>query len=210
MTSETPSKLLPRSPLVRVIAIASLALALGGVAAWRFAAERGIAAGENALIGGGFNLVDQFGKPRSDADFRGQFMLVFFGFTNCPDICPVELQTISDALQTLGPAADKVAPIFITVDPARDTSDALRDYVVNFHPRLVALTGSEQDVGTAAKAYRVYYAKASGAAAPSDPAAYIMDHSAIVYLMGPDGDYLTHFSPGTPAADMAKRLAEYL
>jgi protein SCO1/2 len=103
-----------------------------------------------------------------------------------------------------------VTPIFITVDPARDTPEMLRDYVANFHPRLVALTGDAAAIGTVAKRYRVYYAKATGANAPSDPAAYIMDHSAIVYLMGPKGEYVAHFSPGTSAQAMAEELRDRL
>lgn len=198
---------LPRSPLARGIAIVSLLLTVVvvGVGLWRH-----YSAADTPAIGGAFALTDQFGQPRSDADFRGQLMLVFFGFTNCPDICPVELQTMSDALDLLGEAAAKVTPIFITVDPARDTPEALRDYVANFHPRLVALTGSEADIGKVAKSYRVFYAAVTGKNAPADPAAYIMDHTAIVYLMGTDGAYITHFSPGTAAEDMARGVRDRL
>jgi protein SCO1/2 len=200
---ETPthSRFLPQTPVARVVALVSLALTVAILGYW---AWRNVGQDVVPTIGAPFALTDQFGKPRTDADFRGQYMLVFFGFTNCPDICPVELQTMSDALDQLGPDAAKVTPIFITVDPARDTSEALRDYVANFHPRLVALTGSEDAVGTVAKGYRVFYAKATGTNAPSDPAAYIMDHTATVYLMGPDGRYVTHFNPGTSAQALAE------
>ena len=199
---------LPQTPLARGVALVCLLLALAiiGIGVWR-----GLLSEAVPNVGGRFALTDQFGKPRTDADFRGQYMLVFFGFTHCPDICPIELQTISDALDQLGSeAAAKVTPIFITVDPARDTPDALRSYAANFHPRLVALTGSAEAIGAVAKSYRVYYAKATGTSAPSDPAAYILDHSAVVYLMGPKGEYVAHFSPGTTAQVMAEDLRDQL
>jgi protein SCO1/2 len=199
---------LPQTPLARGVALVCLLLAVAivGVGVWR-----GLLSQATPTIGGPFTLTDQFGKARSDADFRGQYMLVFFGFTNCPDICPIELQTISDALDQLdAKQSAKVAPIFITVDPARDTPDVLRAYVANFHPRLVALTGSSEAIGTIAKSYRVFYAKATGTNAPSDPAAYILDHSAVVYLMGPKGEYVAHFSPGTTAQAMAEDLRDRL
>jgi protein SCO1/2 len=204
---ETLTRFLPQTPVARAVAIVSVALvvALVGYSAWRSVAVDAV-----PTIGGTFALTDQFGQPRTDADVRGQYMLVFFGFTNCPDICPIELQTMSDALDLLGADAAKVTPIFITVDPARDTPDLLRDYVANFHPRLVALTGSADAIGAVAKSYRVFYAKATGGNAPSDPAAYIMDHTAIVYLMGPDGEYLAHFSPGTKADVMAAGIRDKL
>jgi protein SCO1/2 len=198
---------LPQSPLARAIALASLLIAavVIGYAGWR-----GMAPAEKALIGGAFALTDQFGQRRADADFRGQFLLVFFGFTHCPDICPVALLTMSDALDRLGVQAAAVTPIFITVDPERDTAEALRDYAANFHPRLVALTGTPAEIGAVAKLYRVFYAKATGTSASADPADYIMDHSAIIYLMGPDGSYVTHFEPGTAAQAMADELRERL
>jgi cytochrome oxidase Cu insertion factor (SCO1/SenC/PrrC family) len=207
------ARFLPQTWIARSIALVCL-LAILAFAIWgiylTIAFDFRIP-GAPPAIGGPFALTDQFGKPRSDADFRGQYMLVFFGFTNCPDICPIELQTISDALDQLdAKQSAKVTPIFITVDPARDTPDALRSYVANFHPRLVALTGSPEAVGTVAKSYRVFYAKATGANAPSDPAAYILDHSAVVYLMGPKGEYVAHFSPGTTAQAMAEDLRDRL
>lgn len=208
METTPPFRFLPQTPLARGVALVCLLLAIAivGVGVWR-----GLPSGAAPSIGGPFALTDQFGKPRSDADFRGQYMLVFFGFTNCPDICPIELQTIGDALDRLdAKQAAEVTPIFITVDPARDSPDVLRNYVANFHPRLVALTGSAEAIGTVAKSYRVFYAKAAGANAPSDPAAYILDHSAVVYLMGPKGEYVAHFSPGTSAQAMAEDLRSRL
>jgi len=201
-------RFLPQTPLAGGVALACLLLAIAivGVGLWR-----GLLSEAAPTVGGPFALTDQSGKQRTDADFRGRYMLVFFGFTHCPDICPIALQTISDALDQLdAKQAAKVTPIFITVDPARDTPEVLRAYVANFHPRLVALTGSPEAIGKVAKSYRVFYAKATGANAPSDPAAYILDHSAIVYLMGPNGEYVAHFGPGTTAHSMAADLRDRL
>lgn len=170
-----------------------------------------------ALIGGPFTLIDQYGNQRTDADFRGQYMLVFFGYTNCPDICPVGLQNMTLALDELGADGEAIAPIFITVDPHRDTVEIMRDYAANFHPRLIALTGASDRVAEALRAYRVYSADAHSSAAepphadavaadPSDNEDYLVDHTSIFYLMGPDGAYVTHFSHVTPPADMAAIL----
>ena len=147
-----------------------------------------------ALVGGPFSLTDHLGRQATDASFRGKYMLIFFGFTYCPDVCPSELQVMSAALDELGPVGEKIQPVFITIDPARDTPEAMKLYVSNFHPRLVGLTGSDQDIAAVAKAYRVYYAKAKGAENSPD---YLMDHSTIVYLMGPDGKFVKHFTYGT-------------
>ena len=167
--------------------------------------ERG--GGGIVKIGGPFTLVDHDGAPRGAGDFRGQRMLVFFGYTYCPDVCPTALSDMALALDALGDDAAKVRPIFITVDPARDTPARLKAYVANFHPRLVGLSGSEQAVTAVAKAYRVYFAKSK---AEAEPGEYLMDHTSIIYLMGPDGRYLTHFGHGTTAEAMAKRIREKL
>lgn len=155
-------------------------------------------------IGGPFALVDDTGKPRTDADFRGRLMLVYFGYTHCPDACPTALQDIADALEKLGPAADQIAPIFVTIDPERDTVQYLKGYAEQFDPKFTALTGSAEQVAAAAKAYRVYYRKAT------DKGDYLMDHSSIVYLMGRDGKFLTHFTPDTTPDQMADTLRKYL
>lgn len=160
-----------------------------------------------AAVGGPFTLLDQDGRTRSDADFRGRLMLVFFGYTHCPDVCPTALNDMALALDGLGDAAARVQPIFITIDPARDTPARLKSYAANFHPRLIALTGSEDAVAAAARAYRVYRAKAGDADATED---YLMDHSSIVYLMAADGSYLAHFGIGTPPAKMAARIRDHL
>jgi cytochrome oxidase Cu insertion factor (SCO1/SenC/PrrC family) len=160
-----------------------------------------------ALIGGPFALTDHTGKRVTDQDFRGRTMLVVFGFTFCPDVCPSELQVMSAALDKLGPKAEQVVPILITVDPERDTPAQLAQYVSSFHPRLVGLTGTRNEVEAAAKAYRVYARKVED---PKSTAGYTIDHSAIIYVMGPDGAYRAHFTHGTNADAMADRLAKLL
>jgi protein SCO1/2 len=112
-----------------------------------------------ALIGGPFTLVDQNGKTVTDQDFRGRYMLVFFGFTHCPDVCPAALQVMSASLDELGPKADEIVPIFITLDPERDTQEVMGAFVENFGSRFVGLTGSPEAIAAAADAYRVPYAK---------------------------------------------------
>ena len=113
-----------------------------------------------ALVGGPFSLTDQDGRRVSEKDFLGKHMLVFFGYTYCPDICPTELQVMTAALDTLGPEAEKIQPVFVSVDPERDTPEVLKSYVENFGPRLIGLTGTPEEIAAIAKAYRVYYAKA--------------------------------------------------
>jgi len=160
-----------------------------------------------ALIGGPFELVGKDGKTVTDKDFRGRYMLVFFGFTHCPDICPAELQVMSAALDDLGDKADQVVPVFITVDPERDTPELVTAYVENFGPNFVGLTGSPEAVDKAAKAYRVTYEKFQEEGAGDN---YSVDHSALVYLMGPDGKFVTHFPYGTSPEKMADTLRRYL
>ncbi len=156
-----------------------------------------------ALIGGPFTLTDPTGKQVTDKDFRGRYMLVFFGFTACPDICPAGLQLMSAALGKIGAKADNITPIFISVDPARDTPEKIAAYVKNFNDRLVGLTGTPEEVAAVAKAYRVFYEKTPNEAAPAD---YGMNHTSIIYLMGPDGEYVTHFTPTTSVEAMIEKL----
>ena len=158
-------------------------------------------------IGGSFTLVDHQGKSRADEDFRGEHLLIYFGYTYCPDVCPTALSDMALVMDALGDEAAKLRPVFITIDPSRDTPERLKPYVANFHPKLVGLTGSETAVAAAAKAYRVYFAKSNTEAGSGE---YLMDHTSIIYLMGPDGRYLTHFSHGVTAENMAKRIREKL
>ena len=189
--------------------IAALAGVLGGLAFIPGAVDRLLPARETvsvgrALIGGPFELTTQDGKRVTDKDFRGRLMLVYFGFTYCPDICPAGLQTVTAALDELGGKADRVAPLFITVDPERDTPEQLKLYVSSFHKNLIGLTGSADDIAKAAKAYRVYYRKVEDESLSS----YTMDHSSFLYLMGPDGEFITHFPHTVQPDKLAARLAE--
>jgi cytochrome oxidase Cu insertion factor (SCO1/SenC/PrrC family) len=163
-------------------------------------------AGDTAVpIGGAFELVDTKGAAVTDESLKGDYRIVFFGFTHCPDICPTELATISAALDRLGADAARFRPVFVTVDPERDTPAAMAEYLASFHPSFVGLTGTPEQA--AARAYRIYYAKAGEA---DDPEAYTMDHSSYVYLLDCDGRYIRHFSAGTPADQMAAALRELL
>jgi cytochrome oxidase Cu insertion factor (SCO1/SenC/PrrC family) len=157
-------------------------------------------------VGGPFELVDQAGRTRSERDFRGQLMLVYFGFTYCPDICPTDLQAVGLALDRLGEDAGQVQPLFITVDPARDTPEHLSDYVKLFHPRLIGLTGSADAIRKTADAYKVYYAKVD----LNKDGGYTIDHTAFIYLMDRDGNYLGFFPPGTSAERMVEIIRPQL
>jgi protein SCO1/2 len=160
-----------------------------------------------ALIGGPFTLTDQDGRRRSDAEFRGRLMLVEFGYTNCPDVCPLGLQLMADAMERLGADADKVQPIFITVDPGRDTPEVLKSYVDHFSERLLGLTGASEEIAAVARAYRVYYKLHGDPAASRD---YVVDHSGFIYLMGRDGKFLAHFTHETPPDRIADAIRRSL
>ena len=155
-----------------------------------------------------FALTDHTGKAVTDQDFRGKYMLVYFGYTFCPDVCPTSLGIVSNALDLLNDEQlAKLTPVFITVDPERDTVEVMADYVRHFHDDMVGLTGTPEQVKAAAKAYRAYFAKTNA----DDPDGYyLMDHSSFTYLIGPDGRYVTHFNHGTEPEKMAARLAELL
>ena len=189
-------------------------LALGGVTTSSLAQapERSAAELMDAVmwnrepIGGPFALTDQNGVHRTDTDFRGKLMLVYFGFTYCPDICPTDLQQMALAVDQLGPAGETVQPVFITVDPARDTVEHLKDYMALFHPRFVGLTGDAAAIRQAARAYRVYYEKVER----EDKSDYTLDHSVFIYLMDRDGRYLGFFPPGTSAERLAETMRSHL
>jgi protein SCO1/2 len=158
-----------------------------------------------AAIGGAFNLTDQNGRAVTEQDVKGKPFLVFFGFTHCPDVCPTTLFDVSEIFRKLGPDADKVRALFITVDPERDTVPVLKDYLSSFDPHLSGLTGDLPAIAMVAKEYRVYYKKV-----PLDQGNYTMDHTAIVYLMDKEGRFVSPFSlKRTPEASAAE-LKRYL
>jgi protein SCO1/2 len=157
-------------------------------------------------VGGPFALNDHRGKPRTDADFRGKLMLVYFGFTYCPDICPTDLQNIGLAIEKLGPHGDNVQALFITVDPERDTPQHLAEYVPMFHPRLIGLTGDAAAIRRVADAYKVYYAKVPNRKGDD----YTVDHTAFIYLMDAEGKYVGFFPPNTDADRIAETIRRHL
>ena len=143
-------------------------------------------------VGGPFTLTDQTGKQRSDTDFRGKLMIVYFGYAYCPDVCPTDLMAITQALEALGPAAEGVQPVFITIDPERDTK-LLADYVSAFHRSLVGLTGSPDEIRKVANSYKAFYVKVQDERSRD----YSIDHAGVIYLIGRNGEYLGFMPPQT-------------
>jgi protein SCO1/2 len=193
-----------RSIIVFAALVLLIAAGIGGYA-WMNRHQNQPQGAGVALVGGPFTLTDQDGRRVTEKDFLGKYMLAFFGYTYCPDVCPTELQVMMAALDSLGPEAAKVQPVFFSVDPARDTPEVLKSYVGNFGPNLIGLTGTPEEVAAAAKAYRVYYAKAGNSSSATD---YLIDHSSIIYLMGPDGAFVTHMPYTTDASKLAAKLKE--
>jgi protein SCO1/2 len=193
---------------LRIIAVTAL-VASGAVLGYALAEYSGLFPRRTQVsltglpqIGGPFTLVNQYGKAVTDTDFRGKVMVIYFGYSFCPDICPTELAKIATALDNLGADSDKVVPLFITIDPDRDTPDKVREYVAQFHPRLIGLTGSVEQVRGVAKEYRVYFTKSGDTTSPY----YAMDHSSLIYLMGRDGSYRGIARPDTTAEALADAI----
>lgn len=178
------------------------------VAVWLLAIGPVAAQTLPTLFGGPFELTDHDGRAVTDEDFTGRHILVYFGYTYCPDVCPTDLTGIAVALDALGALANKVRPVFITVDPGRDTPTVLKEYTHAFHPALLGLTGSQAEVAAVAKAYRVHRRifRLEGSARED----YLVDHSSLAYLMGPDGKFVTMFPHGTPPERMTEVLRKYL
>jgi protein SCO1/2 len=164
--------------------------------------------GNNPLgIGGPFTLRDGSGNPVTDKDFRGKYMLVYFGYTFCPDVCPTTLNAVAEALDKLGPAASRIQPLFITVDPKRDTPAVVKQYTAAFGPSIEGLTGTLDEIATVTKEYRVYYAEHRTGLGPND---YSMDHSSVLYLMGPNGGFIAPVRADQSGDEMAANLKKLM
>jgi len=190
-------------PLVIVAAFASSLLVVLLVLLWMLGGLRGVTA--PAAIGGPFQLTDQAGQAVTEKDLRGKPTLVFFGFTHCPDVCPTSLFEISEVLRAMDKDADRVNAYFISVDPERDTADAMKQYLSSFDPHLKGLTGSPEAVAKVISSYRVYAKKV-----PLKDGDYTMDHTALVYLMDRDGKFVAPFNLKRPPEEAAKDLKRFL
>lgn len=162
-----------------------------------------------AAIGGPFNLINHDGKSVTERDFLGNWKVLYFGFTHCPDICPDELQKLASAVDKIKEKAGiEIVPVFISVDPERDTVEQVREYVKEFHPKLIGLTGTSDEIRTVARAYRVYYMKTA-----EEDADYLVDHSIVMYLMGPDMDFVKFFGKNNDVDSLAdgiiKEIKQY-
>lgn len=157
-------------------------------------------------IGGPFTLQDQTGQTVTDRDYRGKPMLVYFGFTYCPDVCPTGLSVIANALDELDKDAAKVTPIFITVDPERDTAEVMHAYVGHFHPQMIGLTGTMEQVAKVARAYKVYFKKNEA----DKDGAYVVDHTSIIYLMDKNGKFVRHFTHTSQPDEIAAAVRKVI
>ena len=163
------------------------------------------AASRQVAVGGPFSLTDQNGKTITDADMKGHPFIVFFGFTHCPDVCPTTLYDLSQALNGLGDDAKNIPALFVTVDPERDTPEVMKRYVSNFNPDIRGVTGDPAAIQAMVKAYRGYAKKV-----PTEDGDYTMDHTAVVYLMGPDGQFISPLNLQRPTAEVVKELREHI
>jgi len=184
--------------LVALAGLLLVGILLAGGVAW----EKFHDGAPTTKIGGPFQLVDsQSGKTVTDQDYKGKWLLIYFGYTHCPDACPTALNDLSLALDKLGDKRRDMAPLFITIDPERDTADVMKDYAASFAPDIVGLTGSTDQIAKAEKEYRVYAAKH-----PTKDGGYDMDHSSIIYVMDPSGRFVTNFTHETDPDQMAAKL----
>lgn len=188
-------------PLV-VFLIGALALAAAAIITF---SPRQQGQGVASSVGGPFSLTTAEGKALTDKDLRGAPFLVFFGFTHCPDVCPTKLFEISEALRAAGAKGEKLRALFISVDPARDTPEAMKSYLGSFDPRIIGLTGSQADIDATVKAYRAYAKKV-----PQKDGDYTMDHTALVYLMDKNGGFVGAFNIEQPPAQAAAEFLRYL
>jgi len=200
---------------LRFIVLAVAALVLGGALALMQSRPATVVSATKSAdapmpgvsVGGPFSLTDQTGKPVTEKSWPGKYKLVFFGYTRCPDTCPATLQKLASIMQQFDPKAEKIVPLYITVDPERDTPDVMAKYVANFSPVIVGLTGTAAQIKGVEEAYKVYAAKEPWQS-KGDYAEYVEDHSAYVYLMSPDDKLLQTFSFDDPAATMITKIKE--
>ena len=186
-----------------LLAVLALLVIGGGALLWLASAP----VEEAASIGGPFQLAASDGRNVTDRDFRGKYLLIYFGYTICPDVCPTTLQSVVQALDTLGGKADRLRPVLVTVDPARDTPAVLAQYVAAFSPRLLGLSGTPQQIAQIEQEYHIYAAIRRTGAKPDD---YTVDHSSVLYLMGPDGNFVAKLPADAPPAELAAALAKRL
>jgi protein SCO1/2 len=196
-----------RTPQALIPYILAVAVILGGYV-WRLGDEMGlgkVVTTGAATIGGPFALTDQNGQVYTNTDLKGHWSLIYFGYTHCPDVCPITLELMSDALQKMGQRARVVTPVFITIDPARDDTKTMKAYVAAFGPRFIGLTGSAPEIAQTLREYHVYAKKR-----PLKGGDYGMDHSSVIYLMDPNGNFAMAYDevtdPKKIADDIVKRL----
>ena len=186
-----------RSFKLLVFILCLILVVLIATGAWLFVRQSDERQKGSGLVGGSFELLDQDRNSITNNSFPNKFKIIYFGFTFCPDVCPMGLTTISEALDSLGTKAQHIQPIFITLDPLRDTAEVLKSYKENFHESIIFLTGSEEQIRSVAKLYKVYFQKTN------DNDDYLIDHSAVSFIMAPSGGYLKHFGPNATAAEFS-------
>ncbi len=195
-----------------IYVLLALGLVIGAVSVWSVYENRQSVRQASAVpeLGGDFRLTDHTGKSVTQADYAGKYVLIFFGYTFCPDVCPTGLQTVASALDELGDDVDRVQPLFVSVDPLRDTPDVMAEYVDAFHPRMIGLTGTDRQIRDIAKAYRVYYASGRDpdSKTPAADDDYLVSHSAFTYLMGPDTKFRFLFPHGTTPEQMSEKIRQ--
>ncbi|KAJ8324358.1 Cu-binding protein [Batrachochytrium dendrobatidis] len=164
-------------------------------------------------VGGPFSLVDQTGRPVTDLDYRGKYMLLYFGYTFCPDVCPEELEKMAEIVDFLngmeGYSQETIVPIFVSCDPKRDSVESIREYLQDFHPKFIGLTGTYNQIRRIAKAYRLYFS-APPQAVDEDETDYLVDHSIFFYLVGPDGVYISHFGKNETAEEVTLKIIDHI
>jgi len=200
MNTTTKPKIPPHRILYATMGVLLAMLLVGAGGVLWFSGNR---ASGPLVIGGPFTLEDGNGKTVTNQDFRGKYMLVYFGYTFCPDVCPTTLNAVADAMDKLGPAAARIQPVFITVDPKRDTPAVVKQFAAAFGPSVLGLTGTAEQIATVAKEYRVYYAEHRTGPGPDD---YSMDHSSVLYVMSPDGRFLAPIRADGTGDDIAASL----